>query len=234
MKAFILAFAVMLSFGACASGEGIFIPNCYPDVRIAADRIIRIEDRQARESCCREYLDLAEKLMKRANEHDIPLKKCKYFIQAKGCFEVVRICVLEGVAPPARDGFGAEGYSAPGDTRTPVEKGIALCEAGMAGLLTLPGIEPGKGAEGIIAELRSKKDGARRQASNSYLEAAEYYEGLSRACDGPDSAEYSQAAMMCYLIASEIEPDPKVSGKAWAGYKRCGAYTASLGPGRAM
>ena len=216
MRILVLAFAAMLSFGACAADDGIFIPNCDSDVKAAVDRIIRIEDRQERESCCRAYLDLAEKLMKRANEHDIPLKKSRYFNQAKGCFAVV------------------EGYSPPEDMKTTAEKGIAQCDAGIEGLLALPGIEPGKGAEGIIAELRSKTCDGRRQASKSYLEAAGYYEGLLKACDGPDRAEYGQAAMMCYLIASEIDPDPKVSGKAWAGYKRCGAYTASLRAGRAM
>ncbi|MDD5270591.1 MAG: hypothetical protein PHE80_05300 [Candidatus Omnitrophica bacterium] len=216
MKKLVLAFAVMLCSAACAADDSMLIPNCDSDVKAAIDKINRIEDKQERESCCREYLELAKKLMKRANEHDIPLKKYRYFIQAKGCFAV------------------AEGYSPPEDTRAPVEDGKALCDAGMSGLLALPGIEPGRGAEQIIAELRSKKAEDGKQASKRYLEAAKYYEVLSKACDGPDRAEYAQAAMMCYLIVSEIEPDPKASGEAWAGYKRCGAYTASLRAGRAM
>ncbi|MFA5164830.1 MAG: hypothetical protein WC481_04640 [Candidatus Omnitrophota bacterium] len=234
MKSFVLAFAAMLSFGACAADDGIFMPNCDPDVKIAVGRISRIEDRQERESCCRAYLDLAEKLMKRAKEHDIPLKKSRYFILARGCFEVVKGCASEGIACRARAGAEAEGYSPPEGMETLAEKGIALCNGGLAGQLRLPGIEPGGSAEGIIAGLRSKTGDEKKQASRNYLEAAKYYEGLSKACDGPDRAEYGQAAMMCYLIVSEIDPDPKVSGKAWAGYKRCGAYTASLRAGRAM
>lgn len=232
MKNLILALAVMFNFGACAADDGILIPSCDSDVKIAVDRMARIEDRQERESYCRTYLDLAEKLMKRAREHDIPLKKSRYFILARGCFKVVKGWDREGVA--AVNGIVPEGYRPPDDMRSAADRGIALCNNGLAGLLRLPGIEPGGNAEDIIAGLRSKAGDGKKRASESYLEAAKYYEGLLRDCDGPDRAEYGQAAMMCYLIVSEIDPDPKVSNVAWAGYKRCGAYTASLRTGRAM
>ncbi|MFA5335727.1 MAG: hypothetical protein WC324_02280 [Candidatus Omnitrophota bacterium] len=235
MKNLVLALAVMLSFGACAADDGIFIPNCDSDVKIAVDRISRIEDGQERESNCQTYLDLAEKLMKRAKEHDIPLKKSRYFILARGCFEVVKGCGRGGITCcPARAGAEAEGYSPPEDMKTLAEKGIALCNGGLAGQLRLPGIEPGGNAENIIAGLRSKTGDSKKQVIKSYLEAAKYYEGLSKACDGPDRAEYGTAAMSCYLIVSEVDPDPKASNEAWAGYKRCGAYTASCRPGKAM
>ncbi|MFA6355765.1 MAG: hypothetical protein WCY23_01500 [Candidatus Omnitrophota bacterium] len=217
MRDLVLALAVMLSFGACAADDGIFIPNCDSDVKIVVDRISRIEDRQERESSCRTYLDLAEKLMKRAKEHDIPLKRSKYFVLARGCFEVVKGCDHEGITCPAL-----------------AEKGIAACNGGLAGQLELPGIEPGGNAEDIITGLRSKTGDSKKKIIKSYLEAAKYYEGLSKACDGPDRAEYGSVAMSCYLIVSEADPDPKASNEAWAGYKRCGAYTASCRPGKAM
>ena len=235
MKNLVLALAVMLSFGACAADDGISIPNCDSDVKIVVDRINRIEGRQERESNCRTYLDLAEKLVKRAKEHDIPLKRSKYFVLARGCFEVVKRCDYDGMAAAApKAGMEAEGYRSPEDIKAIAENGIDSCNAGLSGQLRLPGIEPDESAERIAAELRERPDNARREASGRYLEAARYYEKLSRDSAGPDCAEYGAAAMSCYLIVSEIAPDARVSNEAWAGYKRCGAYTASYCPGRAM
>ena len=214
------------------AGDGFWIPNNPSDVNTVAAEINRLKESGEREAYCSIYFRLAAKYERQAEAERVPYDRSRDLVLAESCYGVAADC---GSAVNVKgDGLKAEGYSSAEDLDSLAQRGMERCGSELSKGLRFPGMGRGVDIEELIDSMLKGGAEFQSKASKEYLDAARYYEDLSKMRSGDERIEYCKVAMACYLIAFKTHPDIVSRNIARGGYKRCGADVASYRPGKLM